>query len=356
MKIALLHRDLPPQSYAGVAIQVHRLAQTLVHLGHQVTVFSLTSEPKKAGYSVVQIDFSGLAFVQRHFKPALRILFPIACRFLDFKKFDVIHVHGDGGWLKYDFRYVRTFHGTAALEAKYAKHLSAKISQWFSYALERREANQCRNLTTVGRHVSQYLPNITNLIPNMIPFGPDPFSLQAKALKPTLIFLGSKGGRKRGELALQLQRELSSKFVDLQFHYVGPARDAQGYEQKTNPPGLHFHTHLTEEELFHLYRQSWIYVCFSSYEGFGVPWAEAMSQGCCVVTTPHEGAQEWLHPNEDALVDHAENLFSRVVDLIQNPQKRNDLAQAGLRIAQQFTPEKVVQKYLEVYTQATRLT
>jgi hypothetical protein len=48
MKILFLHRDLPPDTYTGVAIQVHRLANALADLGHAVSVHTHSGRPSDA--------------------------------------------------------------------------------------------------------------------------------------------------------------------------------------------------------------------------------------------------------------------------------------------------------------------
>ena len=48
------------------------------------------------------------------------------------------------------------------------------------------------------------------------------------------------------------------------------------------------------ERLIELYQQAWLFCLPSSYEGFGVPYIEAMSCGTPVVATPNAGAREVL--------------------------------------------------------------
>ena len=43
---------------------------------------------------------------------------------------------------------------------------------------------------------------------------------------------------------------------------------------------------VSDAELVDLYRSSWLFCLPSSYEGFGIPYAEAMANGCPVVATP----------------------------------------------------------------------
>ncbi len=347
MNIAFLHRDLPPAAFAGVAVQVHRLAQALATMNHSVTIFTLSPKPEGASYAVRPWDFSGLAFCRRVLPRWKRLWAPLGCRFLDFSEFDVVHVHGDGGFLRYDSRFVRTFYGTAALEARHARG-NGRLAQGFSYVLEKREARRGARLTAISPHVRDFLPNIRWIIPCMTAQAPDPEALRHKAETPTLIYVGARGGRKRGEWALSLWQTLRPEFPDLVLHYVGPECDRAAVAA-ADAAGLRFHTRLPERELMDLYRCAWIAVFFSSYEGFGVPWAEALSQGCCVVSTPHAGAREWLCDGDNACLRPPEAVATAVASLLREQSSREALARQGLQTAAAFAPERVAAAYLEIY-------
>ena len=49
-----------------------------------------------------------------------------------------------------------------------------------------------------------------------------------------------------------------------------------------------------DAELASLYRRAWAYVTPSTYEGFGLPYLEAMACGTPVVATPNPGSVEIL--------------------------------------------------------------
>src|SRR5690606_23160603 len=121
MKILLLHRNLPPDSYTGVAIQVHRLANALTDLGHEVSVYTHSARPADARYAVISIDLPGLRAALRLAPFLKRLWYPLWYRSQPMTGFDAVNVHGDGGFLRYRGNFVRTFHGTAALEYRYAQ-------------------------------------------------------------------------------------------------------------------------------------------------------------------------------------------------------------------------------------------
>src|SRR5882672_8805923 len=101
MKLLFLHRDLPPDTYTGVAIQVHRLANALVDLGHAVSVYSHSRRAEDARYQVLPIELPGLDAALRYAPFLTRIWYPLWYRTLAMDGYDAVHVHGDGGFRRY---------------------------------------------------------------------------------------------------------------------------------------------------------------------------------------------------------------------------------------------------------------
>ena len=60
-------------------------------------------------------------------------------------------------------------------------------------------------------------------------------------------------------------------------------------------PGVSRYGRVSPGQLAELYRSAWVFCLPSTYEGFGVPYVEAMAAGTAVVaTSPNEGAREVL--------------------------------------------------------------
>ena len=255
MKILFLHRDLPPDTFTGVAIQVHRLANALADLGHEVSVYTHSSLPADARYRVLPIDLPGLRAALR-FAPFLkRLWYPLWYRTLDMNGYDAVHIHGDGGFIRYRGNFVRTFYGTAALEYRHATGLKGKVAQGL--------------VLLDGKARSPPLPlDRGHFTPRGRPpaRGGSRYPLHAagsaglrrrmaKSPYPTLIYLGSLRSRKRGEAALDLFRKLKATHPDLRLNYVGPAREIADLKARDGHAGVDFRTRLTQDELAGLYRR-----------------------------------------------------------------------------------------------------
>lgn len=348
MKILFLHRDLPPESYTGVAVQVHRLANALSHLGHAVSVYTHSPLPTDAHYAVLPIRLAGLRRALRWAPCLKRVWYPLWYRRLSLDGFDVVHVHGDGGFLRYRGNCVRTFYGTAALEYRYATGLKGKLAQGLSYWMELREARRCRLTVGISPHVASHLPGIDRVIPCMLPAPPDAAATPKTAF-PSLLYLGSRKTRKRGDLALSIWSEVRKKMPALRLTYVGPLAEIEALRCREEYRGIDFRSRLAPEELLSLYRESWIYLCLSSYEGFGVGIIEAMACFCTVLTTPHPGSEYLVKDGETGVMAPPDKAAALVAGLLRNEGARLEIAKRAREFARRFAPAAVASVYLDLY-------
>lgn len=350
MKILFLHRDLPPESYTGVAVQVHRLANALADLGHEVSVYSHTSRPRNARYRPLPIRLPGLRVSLALLPWLKRIWYPLWYRYLEMNGYDAVHIHGDGGFLRYRGNFVRTFYGTAAMEFRHARTWKGRFAQGLSYWMEKRESRRCRTCVGISPHVAVHLPGITRVVPCMLPGEPDASS-GGKTAYPSLVFLGSLRSRKRGEAALEIFRRLRGAFPGLRLSYVGPARELERLRDRPENQGVDFRSGLDQEDLNALYRRSWIYLCLSSYEGFGVGIIEAMAFSCLVVTTPHPGSEYLVRDGENGILAGLGEIEDALARMLADGDARQAIAERARDFSRRFSPSAVASAYLEIYRQ-----
>lgn len=351
MKILFLHRDLPPETFAGVAIQVHRLANALTDLGHEVSVFSRSSQPPDGRYRVLPMRLPGLERALRYAPFLKRLWFPLWYRRLPMSGYDAVHVHGDGGFIRYRGNYVRTFYGTAALEYRHARNLKGRLAQGFSYWLEKREARRCRLTVGISPHVAAHLPGVDRVIPCMLSAPPDSSEL-GKTPFPSLLYLGSRRSRKRGDAALDLFLRLRKRFPDLRTTYVGPPGEVGELKGRPEFQGIDFRSRISQEELLTLYRESWIYLCLSSYEGFGVGIIEAMACSCMVATSPHPGSEYLIRDGDTGIIAPPERMADLVESALRDGKSRGEIVRRARESSRRFAPTVVASSYLDLYRMA----
>ncbi len=350
MRILHLHRNLPPDSFTGVAVQVHRLANALTDLGHEVAVMTHSLRPEDAKYSVLE-----LPRLPGGLRPFQRLAHPLSYRGLDFSGFDIIHVHGDGAFLRTDPRFIRTFYGTAGEEARHARRCKGKAAQLLSYAMEKRECRIYPHCAAISSHVKEHLPGISHVIPCMLA-SPPRESLPGKHPDPTLLFLGSRNTRKRGEWALRIFSRLRREIPRLRMHYVGPEADVTAmrteFAGNRQWEGLHCHCRLSQEALGCLYAESWMYLSLSSYEGFGVSIIEAMAAGCLPISISHPGAREIISDGENGFLADEKVIESLASKLLRDKTLTTALAEKSLLHARNFSPDRIARRYESLYHMA----
>lgn len=244
---------------------------------------------------------------------------------------DVVHAFGDdwavgrGRW-----RHVRHFLGMSLSEARssrgmrklnhYVLALLEKVSQWradyrIGIGPESCEAFHCHAL----------MPPVVAIRPTGIP----------KTSEPSVVFIGSFLGRKRGRLAeaavQQAERRLGKP---IQLTVFGPADDAPRWSDTTV-----YRAGSTDEDVRAAIESAWALLAPSSYEGFGIPIYEGLALGTAVIATPNPGStyqSSLLAGPSEALriIERDEDLADALVDRIRRGAALADeAAKAGKRAA-----------------------
>ena len=340
MKIAMSNVFLPTDQQAGVAFQVHYLANALVERGNTVTVFTYSPKPADALYDVHQ------------FKPipALRKFYPFLIAWelarIDFSLFDVIHTHGDNFLLWAKHPQVRTFHGSASDEAVAARTVHRKLFFRIVNVLEHVGARIADFNIGVSETTRLRLPRVREIIPCGVDTAA--FAPGAKSAKPTVLFVGTTMGRKRGRwLAELFVRDVRSRISDAELIMVS--------DIDVDLPGVRHAGRVSLEKLIELYQSAWVFCLPSTYEGFGVPYIEAMAAGTAVVSSENPGAREVLVDGRYGAITPDGQLGAVLCELLSDEPRRNDLASAGIERAASFHWHSVAGRYEAAYAEVQRV-
>ena len=344
LAIAMISYYLPSSSKIGVGYQVHALANEMVKRGHAVTVFTDggpsagTLESPGSLYDTVKVPLSG---ANRTFK------FAWAMRQVDWTRFDVLHAHGDDYWLGGRPRpvHIRTMHGSCFAEMMNISGARERLRMGLLGAGELASVAVADVTVGVSANTYGWLPLLKAPIPNGVNlrrFTPD-----EKSECPSILFVGTYHRRKRGRL-------LAEAFASTVLPAIPDAELWMVCEDAPERPNVTVLGRVSDTELAALYSRAWVFCLPSSYEGFGIPYIEALASGTPVVATPNPGAVEITeHGRLGVLTDEA-GLGSALVRLLQSDRERWRLARLGLEAVGQYDIKAVATRYEALYADTAR--
>jgi glycosyltransferase involved in cell wall biosynthesis len=311
----------------------HRLANGLVDLGHSVTMFSPSPRPDGARYEHVQIPVDPPL---RTFRWAHRM------RSIDFTSFDALLAQGDDYLLPrlHGPVHIRTMHGSCFDEAVHVSGLRERTRMLALGLTEVVAVVRTPVIVGVSRNSLRFYPWCRTVIPNGVESTRPPHSA-GRASRPTILFVGTYARRKRGRLLHEVFRT-----------YVRPRLpDAELWmvcDDAPEAPGVRVLGRVADDELAALYRQAWVFCLPSTYEGFGVPYIEAMAAGTPVVATPNRGAVEVLDGGHLGVITPAEQLGRALVELLLDADRRTELAARGLAAVGTYDVRTTAQQYVRL--------
>ncbi len=350
LRIGMINHFMPQvgRKHGGVVQFAHNLADGLVRRGHQVNVWTYTLEPEGAHYTTSLLP--GRRFVQSWL--GLRLTHGLLGNLFfclpSYKDVDVLLAHGDTALLGLkNRRVVRVMHGSALGEAFSASNPLRFLSQILIYLQELGSAMLQPYTVGVSRNTSRSNPFVRRWIHNGIDtvrFCPKP---EVLSQYPSILFVGTLGGRKRGNFLLDVfQREIQPHFPDAVLEMVS----------EEGPPihGVRYHTGISEELLIGLYQQSWVFASPSRYEGFGLPYVEAMACGTPVLATHNPGSREVTQNGKFGILARDHEFGCRLRGLLNEEKLRTRLLEKGLHRASELSLERMLDQYEALFREIAK--
>ncbi len=225
----------------------------------------------------------------------------------------------------------------------------------------RAAAEHCSSLITVSEFSRQELIGVLDIAPDRITAIPSgvrfdngnaPGSVDTRALKPYVLFVGMTEKRKGVEALLRAMQRVQSQRADVGLVLAGMRGDGIDAAQKTRFRELGW---TDDPTLASLYRDAAVFVFPSRYEGFGLPALEAMAHGTPVVTTANTAIPEAA--GDAALyvpVDDDRAIADAILRILHDAQFAAQLRERGLRRAAEMTWRKTALATLDVLQKAAR--
>ena len=265
----------------------------------------------------------------------------------DYRDFDVVVAHGDSLLLGFLGKPVlRVMHGSARGEARSARSWGRRMLQYGVYLQELATAALQRGVVGVSENTRRDNPTIAHVIPHGVDRRVFHAVPDSKSPEPSVLFVGTLDGRKRGRLLLDAFTE-----TILPLH---PTATLTVVGQKgPDRAGVVYRTGVSDAELAVLYQRAWVYASPSTYEGFGLPYLEAMACGTVVVATRNPGSLEVLGDGEYGLMPSDETFGVVVAELLGDEARRVSLCGRGLRRAGEFSLDVMIEHYEDVLMELT---
>jgi phosphatidylinositol alpha-mannosyltransferase len=338
VKIALYYHRLPRQGSkpGGVGVFVDRLAIALSERGHAVTAFTFAAPNEPRPYDVVVLHPRRAAenrLLRQYVIPWMFNFRPFGSRF------DVAHLHGDDWfYLRRRLPTVRTFHGSALMESLSATSMKRRIDQAVVFALEQFARPRADCVYGVGPD-SRMLYRADGILGCGVLMPGEPPRPDAQ---PTILFVGTWEGRKRGSL-------LHSAFRERVRPLLADARLWMVSDYSEEGDGVTWFPHPSDSELADLYRRAWAFCLPSSYEGFGMPYIEALANRLPVVATPNSGADYALGSGRYGLIVEADELGEALVRALTDDALRTQLTLNAAERVQDYSWDRLIGQYELAY-------
>jgi glycosyltransferase involved in cell wall biosynthesis len=337
--VGMIHADLPKESVkpGGVFIVVHELANALVRIGNYVRFYSYDPKPKDAIYDFVRIpELTNSRRINR------RLVLPFQIGSLKLDGLDILHLHGDDwGFFNRTIPTVRTFHGCAFNEAKFADNLKAKFVHTAYHPLEILAGNLASFSVGVGDDTIEML-GANCVIPNG--YDKELFYPAQKSPTPTAIIIGSLTGRKQAKLAIETLLTLRDELPNLTIHAV--------IEKPYDHPSVKSWIGISKTQLAQLVRESWIGVSTTLYEGFGLYYLEWMASGTVPITFGNIGVRSLICNSQSGIIaENLDELRAEAMNVLKDSTMREKYSKNSVLATQLLSWDSIAHQYTKVYSE-----
>lgn len=369
MRIGIVSQSYYPR-YGGVTEHVHALANELRRRGHEVTIITSFFRRGEKGFTdgVLRIGWNILvpfnrAFVDFAIGLSLKRRLRDAMRRLDL---DVVHVHCPMAPTLPIFSVqvserptVGTFHSTGGRTAIQDLFRPTVVG-----AIEKLDGRIAVSVTAEAT-AALYHPGPYDIVPNGVDIerfhpGVEPFHEWRDQAYTNILFVGRLDPRKGVQDLIAAMPEVvqrtdgRARLLVVGDSYLRPQIMA-GVPSEVREH-IHFLGHVPSADLPRWYATGDIFCSpATGNESFGIVLVEAMAAGRAVVCSDIPGYRTVVTPNQDAAVfppGDVPALARTLARLVEDPERRHRIAEAGRRRAADFAWPSVVDRIEDVYREA----
>lgn len=203
----------------------------------------------------------------------------------------------------------------------------------------------------INQRKSILLPNPINTL--------DPLELKMSR-SDDFVFIGRMVEQKNPLLAVRSFNQLVNQYSDLssnsRMHFIGDGNLLREAKSLSVELGIAskciFHGNIPLEDMFDVLNSSKVLISTSTIEGFGLARLEALSAGCCVISTDTGGAQDYLSNLENIgifIMDSSiENISKFMYKSLNKDFWSSEIIHKRIDIVSTFSPSAISKKWISV--------
>ncbi|MFN2538779.1 MAG: glycosyltransferase family 4 protein [Mycobacteriales bacterium] len=339
----------------GVQAHVRDLAESLIALGHVVSVLAPVDDPDEAALPAYLVPAGRTVPVPYNGSVARLCFGPLSLartrrwlrRGINGGRFDVLHLHEP---TVPSLSMLACFAAKGAMVATFHTATArSRALQVFGTTLQpglEKITGRIAVSPAARRVVVEHLGHDAVLIPNGVDVAR--FHVPRPAHdRPRVVFLGRVDEQRKGlQVLLDALPAVQAQLPDVELVVAGPGEvDA--------PPGVRVLGLVAEKDKPAVYAGGDVYCAPNTHgESFGIVLIEAMAAGTPVVASDLEAFRRVLDDGEAGVlfpVGDASALAAALVGLLRDPERRRLLAARGSRVVQAYDWQHVTREIVEVY-------
>lgn len=367
MKIALVS----PYDYfypGGVVKHISHLDREFREAGHEVRIIAPSSAQIEdlpehlivASSTIFPVRYSG-SVARITLSP--RVYFRVK-KILKEEAFDIVHAHEP---LSPTLPLAVLRHSRAVNVGTFHAYREKHAAYYYGRPLFKRFFGRLHGRIVVSEpvrdYLSKYFPAEYVIIPNGIEL--EPFT--APRLQPiekfrddklNILFVGRLEKRKGFRHLLAAYARLKVQLPHSRLLVVGAfSKEDKApylrYVRRERIRDVHFIGPVSDEELPRYYKTANLFCAPSTgFESFGMVLLEAMASGLPIVASDIPGYRTVLSPQREGLLvkpGEDEELAQAILQLLQNPQERERMGEAGQKKARNYSWHRIAKQVLDYY-------
>lgn len=191
----------------------------------------------------------------------------------------------------------------------------------------------------------------------VVPPGVERISTAAEKFeRPTILYLGSLHlARKRIDDLLEAFRETHQACPEAQLIVAGDGPDREYLQDQASDLPVTFTGFVSKKRKHRLLEKAWVFASPSTKEGFGITWIEA--NACGVPVVGYDLGLDTVTPSCSIMVPPRDKkaLSRGLTKLLQNPEEREEMADAARENAERFNWERSSERFRQFAEQVLEI-